>query len=358
MMELYANTPRRQAQRRDAEESDFEDEVADDGSDHQSDTPICEMDSDTPNFESDNEIMHEAMELEIKDKPESRDEAVNDPHVTPTSTSEQSSPREERPSFNSPSSMLAKPSEAIEAPGNMSLQVLANHRVCEANKNPSGDTIQQNPVLLAAKSKAVCTATSPPLFPPPLPPPKARPKRKPQYVPKVWDPHDGTCLERDATKLPPLYGEWDDWNCPVNLELEEMMAKENDLEWHHRGPNPSHPNTDEFWNGLPFNYQKSMWGFSERSQLPEEYNQLTDWWSDETLEREAELAKRFRVPWNLRGPPDGPADGHWTWRGLHWRNGSKKWMNRKGEFIDERRKKYGKARVDVVTSCVVGELEF
>ena len=357
-MAIYANTPWRQAQRQAAEESDFEDEVADDGSDHRSDTPICEWDSDTLDFESDdeNEIMREAMELEIKDKPESRDEAVNDPYVTPASTSEQSSPREGRPSFNSPSSMLARPSEAIEAPGNMSLQVWANHRVCEANKNPSGDTIQQNPVLLAAKSKAVCTAASP--FPPPLPPPKARPKRKPQYVPIPWVPHDGTCLERDATKLPPLYGEWDDWNCPVNLELEEMIAMENDLEWHHRGPNPSNANTAEFWNGLPFNYQKSVWGFSERSQLPEEYNQLTDWWSHETLEREAELAKRFRVPWNLRGPPDGPADGHWTWRGLHWRSGSKKWMNRKGEFIDDRRKKFGKARADVVTSCVVGELEF
>ena len=262
MMEVYANTPWRQAQMRAAEESDFEDEVADDGSDHQSDTPICEMDSDTLNFESDNEIMHEAMELEIKDEPEIKDEAVNDPYLTPAATSEQSSPREGRPSFNSPSSMLANPSEAPDAPGNMSLQVWANHRICEANTIPSGDTIQQNQVLLAAKSKAVCVAPPPPPPPPPLPPPKACPNRKPQREPKVWEPHDGTCLCRDVTKLPPGYGVWGDWNCPVNIELEKQMTEENELLWKFRGPNPSHVNTPEVWNGIPFNYQKGRVGLS------------------------------------------------------------------------------------------------
>ena len=121
------------------------------------------------------------------------------------------------------------------------------------------------------------------------------------------------------------------------------MATESGLKWEFRGPNPFNPNTDQFWNGPPFNYEKGVWGFWDRSQLPKEYTQLTDWWSDATLALEAELSKRFHIPWALRGPPNGPEGGRLTWRGMHWRPQARKWMNRKGnpEKMAYRKRKYG-----------------
>ena len=67
--------------------------------------------------------------------------------------------------------------------------------------------------------------------------------------------------------LPQGYGVWDDWNCPVNIELEKQMTEENELLWKFRGPNPSHVNTPEVWNGIPFNYQKGVWGFRKRTAI-------------------------------------------------------------------------------------------
>ena len=82
-----------------------------------------------------------------------------------------------------------------------------------------------------------------------------------------------------------------------------------------RGPNPNHPNSPEFWNGIPFNFEKKVWGWWKRSQLPDEYKEITDWFSDIGLEQEAKIAGYFHIPWSLRGPPTGPIEGRKLWMG-------------------------------------------
>ena len=334
-MGLYKETPWRLAQKHEAEKSDSDCEVTDDEADSRSDTPtpILEFGGGVDDMKSisDSDTMEEAMK-----SPEP---------VEIHCTSDQSSPRETGPLPPTLPpvlfSVLPSPSEAPYAPG---------LHLPPVSKWASFAAIPQTQVLLAAKSKAVCVAPPPlppPAAPPPTPPPpptagppKAGPPPQPQR--RVWEPHDGPCLFFDVTLLPPGYGNWEDWNCPVNIELEKVMAEEHELQWHFRGPNPA--NVGQFWNGFPFNEQKGVWGFSERSQLPEEYKQIEHWWSEEGLALEAVLSKRFKIPWSLRGPPNGPEGGRLTWRGLKWRPNSEKWMNSKGDkdLVEYRTNKYGK----------------
>ena len=57
------------------------------------------------------------------------------------------------------------------------------------------------------------------------------------------------------------------------------------------------------------------------------------------------LAKRYRIPWQLRGPSNGPEVGKpLLWRNMEWRPKAKKWMARGGKHLDERAGKYGKGK--------------
>ena len=348
-MGLYEETPWRLAQKSQAakhvrsEGSDCE--VTDDEADNRSDTatPILEFgdSGDDMKIVSDTDIMEDAMKSSESEESDS----------TSDMSSDQSSPREREPLPPPPLSVLPNPSEApymAHPPG---------RHMPPLSKWASVAAIPQTDVLFAAKSKSACVAppplpppAAPPLYtpppPPPLPPPptagppKAGPPPQPQS--RVWVPHDGPCLFSDVTLLPPGYGIWEDWHCPVNIELEKLMAEEHGLEWRFRGPNPE--KVGQFWNGFPFDEQKSVWGFSNRSQLPEEYRQIENMWSEEGLALEAVLSKRFKIPWCLRGPPNGPEGGRLTWRGLKWRPNSEKWMNSKGDkdLVEYRKNKYGK----------------
>ena len=71
--------------------------------------------------------------------------------------------------------------------------------------------------------------------------------------------------------------------------------------------------------------------------------EFDDWWSDESLEEEAQLPAKYKIPFNLRGPPDGPVpNGPKQWRGLDWRPQTKKWMSRGGKHLDARNASFGK----------------
>ena len=70
-----------------------------------------------------------------------------------------------------------------------------------------------------------------------------------------------------------------------------------------------------------------------------------DWWSAASLDEEHRLAMFHLIPWDLRGPPNGPvANKPDKWRNLTWRPNSQKWMSRGGNFEEQRQRtaKYGK----------------
>ena len=73
-----------------------------------------------------------------------------------------------------------------------------------------------------------------------------------------------------------------------------------------------------------------------------EYN-FDDWWDVDALTVEADLAKRYHIPWSLRGPPEGPDIGRGLllWRNMKWRATSKMWMNTGGKKKEERAAFYG-----------------
>ena len=151
------------------------------------------------------------------------------------------------------------------------------------------------------------------------------------------------CFAPDPSVLPAGYGAWEDWNDPLSVELEEVIATEHNLPLAHRGPNPDHPNSPERWRGIPFNTRKRQWAFWNREHLPDEYKQITDWFSAEGLEEENRIAKNFHIPWQFRGPPTGPQlGGPKLWRGMGWRPGTMKWMKRSGKNLEQRSNKYGR----------------
>ena len=208
------------------------------------------------------------------------------------------------------------------------------------------DTADPRKVLVAKpKQKAMFVARAPRL-PIGLLPPKEEPK---DDEPK--DDEDVQVVEEEEAEEVPVapwkkprrntlcaeppegYGVWRDWNDPDALYEERRIA-----EWHwmknsDRGPNPSAPNCPRVWNGIPWNSELGCWQFRSRSELPEEYTRIENWWEPEGLEWEAELAKKYMIPWKLRGPPTGPtATSPKYWRGMAWRKGTQKWMSRAGKW--------------------------
>ena len=135
----------------------------------------------------------------------------------------------------------------------------------------------------------------------------------------------------DHKDLPAGYGSWDDWNDPDNIAREEKLATDNKLEWKVRGPVPPEAGGPNLWNHMPFNKEKGHWCYDTREDLPAEYTAIEDWWSEEGLAREAEICYRLRIPWQLRGPPNGERFPGDTWRNRTWRAKSKKWMVRGGK---------------------------
>ena len=143
----------------------------------------------------------------------------------------------------------------------------------------------------------------------------------PWHAPQRW------CLCEEGT-APPGYGEWWDWNDPAAIELEQTLAEQFAMKAAQRGPNPLHPDAPSRWKKIPWNREKGSWQFSAREQLPKEYAELDLWTA---LDEEAEVARRFQIPWNLRGPPTGPVPGKpKLWRGMQWRPNARKWMSRGG----------------------------
>ena len=129
-----------------------------------------------------------------------------------------------------------------------------------------------------------------------------------------------------CASAPQGYGGWRDWNAPGALQQEEQLAKTLGLANSQRGPAAPIFGGPESWRGIPWNSVTSNWSWVSRQQLPSEYC-FANWWSEASLDAEAELAHFHLIPWALRGPPDGPLLGSpLFWRGLAWRPNSKKWM--------------------------------
>ena len=192
---------------------------------------------------------------------------------------------------------------------------------------------------------------SPPLAPPPPPPPLPPPPKVLAFVPHAVPP-PAVSPSLVASIIPPLvpaaylpagYG-WADWNAPEALREEAELAHGYNISIKMRGPVPMHLGGPELWRDIPWNIQQNCWQFSMRQQLPSAYR-FEDWWSEESLELEARLAKHHLIPWALRGPPNGPQPGSpKLWRSLSWRPNAQKWMSRGGTELGERAVKYGKGK--------------
>ena len=126
-----------------------------------------------------------------------------------------------------------------------------------------------------------------------------------------------------AWRLPRGYI-WSDWNTPEALAEEAELAELHCIGDHFRGPVPPHEGGPETWRSMPWDYEHGYWRHRHRESLPEEYA-FDDWWDEESLKQESHLAKWYMIPWDLRGPPTGPAPNKpRTWRDRVWRRG--RWM--------------------------------
>lgn len=129
-----------------------------------------------------------------------------------------------------------------------------------------------------------------------------------------------------SDELPPEYvlfaSEVVDWNDPATIDEEERIAQDFGMPLKVRGPPSPKCGGPVRWHGMPWNETKECWAYSSRADLTEEYTAITDWWSDESMDLETVLQKKCLVPWELRGPPDGPTAEHQTWRGRTWRRNS------------------------------------
>ena len=63
------------------------------------------------------------------------------------------------------------------------------------------------------------------------------------------------------------------------------------------------------WRDIPFNEKANAWMYTSRDQLPASYR-FDDWWSEDALKEEAQLAREHMIPLCFRGPPDGPGPGN------------------------------------------------
>ena len=144
-----------------------------------------------------------------------------------------------------------------------------------------------------------------------------------------------------SDEVPQGYGYWKDWNATKSIDEERAMAAEHRMKMSTRGPTPANFGGPEIWMGLPFDEAKHCWGFSNWKDLPAEYfawYNSGDYCSKESLNREADLADRWLLPWNLRGPPGPDKGGPSVWRHLHFRPGTQKWMNRGGKCAKKKAK--------------------
>jgi hypothetical protein len=144
-----------------------------------------------------------------------------------------------------------------------------------------------------------------------------------------WHQPQSACLCGD--NHPVGYGDWVDWNDPDNIALELQLAETHGMKNSQRGPDPEHAGSPTLWNQIPFNQRTRSWLFETRAELPSEYRDFTNWWKPEGLIAEAALARKYMIPWKLRGPPTGPtARSPKSWRGMAWRPRAEKWMSRGG----------------------------
>ena len=99
-----------------------------------------------------------------------------------------------------------------------------------------------------------------------------------------------------------------------------------------RGPHPDYAGA--IWRGMSYDPEAKRWTHLHRHQLPDEYRQwITDgrWESEEGLALEAEISRKWMIPWKLRGPPGPDEGGPLVWRGMVYRAVSGKWMQRAGD---------------------------
>ena len=247
----------------------------------------------------------------------------------------EASPQNERRSFDprtfeEPPPDLEMPDPAMPDPAEepAALQWLQDNPQAAMQDNPQSPTALMLTTSKFRPPPPPTTLVTPPQ--PPLPPPAGPP------------PQHSRCLCPDDM-LPPGYGAWDDRNNSLNIATEDVLARDHNLYLIHRGPNPYHREAPTLWKGIPFNEKKKIRACWMRSQLPGEYKRITDWFSEDGLAKEAEIARYYQIPWSLRGPPTGPIDGKpKLWRGMQWRPRSEKWMKRAGENLSEQNSKYSK----------------
>ena len=146
-------------------------------------------------------------------------------------------------------------------------------------------------------------------------------------------------------EVPDEYGDWDDWDHDNTILTEQAIADLHGLKFWQRGPVGPLEGGPVTWKGIPWNADKQCWGWTSRDQLPPQYA-FDDWWSDESMKEELALTLRLHIPWNLRGPPDGPdeARGLYTWGSRKWRPNTKMWMNAGGKKKEQRDARFSKGK--------------
>ena len=156
--------------------------------------------------------------------------------------------------------------------------------------------------------------------------------------------NDGSDSVITPIDVPQDYGNWPDWNADSAVLHEQALSDLHGLRFWMRGPVGPQDGGPMVWKGIPWDYKKGCWGFTSREQLPREYS-FQDWWSEEALRDEQEIAMRYHIPWGLRGPPNGPDTrrGLFLWRSRKWRANTRMWMNSGGGGKDCRQAKFGKS---------------
>ena len=138
-------------------------------------------------------------------------------------------------------------------------------------------------------------------------------------------------FKRRKSFWPAQYGYWEnhEWNISHFVAKENSMATELGLPWWVRGPPGPELGGPDFWKSIPWNSSTQHWTWTRFlvRELLTEYN-WEDWNDPKSLEEEHALAAMHHLPWNVRGPPGPKQGGPQTWRGMKFREGADKWMNR------------------------------